>query len=67
MDKLGEALAEAEQQLSDNSLYDAENKAKLTQVLALQAQSKSDLEEIEMEWMAQQEVLEQMEQEFNSQ
>ncbi|EIO3979465.1 ABC transporter ATP-binding protein [Vibrio vulnificus] len=67
MDKLGEALAEAEQQLSDNSLYDAENKAKLTQVLALQAQSKSALEEIEMEWMAEQEVLEQMEQEFNSQ
>ncbi|NMV12254.1 ABC transporter ATP-binding protein, partial [Vibrio parahaemolyticus] len=27
MDKLGQALAEAEQQLSDNTLYDGENKA----------------------------------------
>lgn len=67
MDKLNTALAEAEQQLADSSLYEAENKAKLTQVLALQASSKSNLDEIEMEWMSEQESLEQMEQEFNQQ
>jgi ATP-binding cassette subfamily F protein 3 len=67
MDKLGTTLAEAETQLSDNSLYDGENKAKLNQVLAIQANSKSELEDVEMEWMALQEELEQMEQEFNSQ
>ncbi|WP_047047583.1 ABC transporter ATP-binding protein [Vibrio mexicanus] len=66
MDKLGADLEQAEQELSDTSLYEAENKAKLNQVLALQASSKSALEEVEMEWMEQQEVLEQMEQEFNA-
>ncbi|WP_038175151.1 MULTISPECIES: ABC transporter ATP-binding protein [Vibrio] len=67
MDKLGATLAEAETQLSDNSLYQAENKAKLNQVLASQANSKSALEEVEMEWMAIQEQLEQMELEFDNQ
>ena len=66
MDKFSQAITEAEDQLVDNSLYDAENKAKLTQVLAQQASSKSELENVEMEWMAQQEELEQMEQEFNN-
>lgn len=67
MDKLNEIVADSEQQLSESSLYDAENKAKLNQVLATQAQAKSELEEIEMEWMSEQETLEEMEQEFNSQ
>lgn len=67
MDKLNEIVADSEQQLSESSLYDAENKAKLNQVLATQAQAKSQLEEIEMEWMSEQETLEEMEQEFNSQ
>ncbi|KII77695.1 ABC transporter ATP-binding protein [Vibrio renipiscarius] len=66
MDKLGQVIAQAEEHLSDNSLYDAENKAKLTQVLAQQARGKSDLEETEMEWMALQEELEGMEQEFSN-
>ncbi|PMJ89334.1 ABC transporter ATP-binding protein [Vibrio sp. 10N.261.55.A7] len=65
MDKFSDAIAQAEDQLSDTSLYEAENKAKLTEVLALQANSKSQLEEVEMEWMAGQEALEQMEEEFN--
>ncbi|MGC9461664.1 ABC transporter ATP-binding protein [Vibrio genomosp. F10] len=65
MDKLNEAIAIAEQHLSDTSLYDAENKAKLNEVLALQATSKSQLEQVEMEWMAEQEALEQMEEEYN--
>ncbi|WP_165310130.1 ABC transporter ATP-binding protein [Vibrio ziniensis] len=67
MDKLNEIIADSEQQLSESSLYDAENKAKLNQVLAIQAQAKSELEEIEMDWMSEQETLEEMEQEFNSQ
>ncbi|MEH0690203.1 ABC transporter ATP-binding protein [Vibrio cholerae] len=64
MDKLGKALSDAEGQLSDNSLYEAENKAKLNQVLATQASCKAELEEVEMEWMAGQEQLEQMEAAF---
>ncbi|MFL9797689.1 hypothetical protein AB6D62_023315 [Vibrio cyclitrophicus] len=66
MDKLTLDLEEAEQQLSDTSLYEAENKAKLNKVLALQASSKSQLEEVEMDWMSTQEELEQMEQEMDS-
>ena len=67
METLGHQLAEAETQLSDNSLYEAENKAKLNQVLTAQSQAKAELEDVEMEWMALQEELEQMEQEFNGQ
>ncbi|MBA5762721.1 ABC transporter ATP-binding protein [Vibrio sp. 404] len=67
MDKLGQKLSEAEGNLSDNSLYEAENKAKLNQVLADQASSKAELEDVEVDWMALQEELEQMEQEFNDQ
>lgn len=66
MDKFTADLEDAEQQLSDTSLYEAENKAKLNQVLALQATSKSQLEEVEMEWMSIQEELEQMEQDMES-
>ncbi len=66
MDKFTADLEEAEQQLSDTSLYEAENKAKLNQVLALQATSKSQLEEVEMEWMSVQEELEQMEQDMEN-
>ncbi|UGA54585.1 ABC transporter ATP-binding protein [Vibrio sp. VB16] len=64
MDKLSVTLTETEQELLDTSLYQAENKAKLNQVLALQATSKSSLEDIELEWMTIQESLEEMEQEF---
>ncbi|MDG3086969.1 ABC transporter ATP-binding protein [Vibrio hannami] len=65
MDKLNDVLAEIEQQLTDTSLYQSENKAKLNKVLAEQAASKSELEEVEMEWMDIQETLEQMESEFS--
>ncbi|WP_117235952.1 ABC transporter ATP-binding protein [Vibrio maerlii] len=66
METLTEALEAAEQKLSDTSLYDAENKAKLTEVLAQQASAKSELEDVEMEWMDGQEQLEQMELELNN-
>ncbi|CAM3847614.1 ABC transporter ATP-binding protein [Vibrio aquimaris] len=67
MDSLNSTLSQAELQLSDNSLYESENKAKLNGVLAAQSQAKIELEEVELEWMAHQEELEQMEQEFNHQ
>lgn len=60
MDKLSQDLAQAEEQLGDVSLYQDENKARLTQVLNQQATSKSQLENIEMEWMSLQEELEQL-------
>ena len=66
MDKLNTIISKAEEQLSDSSLYESENKAKLTEILAVQANSKSELEEVEMDWMAEQETLEEMEKEFNS-
>ncbi|MGO2324309.1 ABC transporter ATP-binding protein [Vibrio casei] len=62
MDTLGTELADAEQQLSDVSLYQDENKAKLTEVLAIQASRKSQLEDVEMEWIALQEELESLNQ-----
>jgi ATP-binding cassette subfamily F protein 3 len=65
MDTLGATLSETELQLSDTSLYQAENKAKLNQVIAIQAAAKSELEEVELEWMSLQETLEEMEQEIS--
>ena len=67
MNSLSSALSQAELELSDSALYELENKAKLNQVLTSQSQAKMELEDIELEWMAQQEELEKMEQEFNSQ
>ncbi|WP_072670442.1 ABC transporter ATP-binding protein [Vibrio injensis] len=65
MDKLNAILAQAELTLSESSLYDAENKAQLTEVIANQATAKSALEQVESDWMAEQEHLEQLEQEFH--
>ncbi|NOH70565.1 ABC transporter ATP-binding protein [Vibrio pectenicida] len=67
MNSLSSALSQAELELSNSALYELENKAKLNQVLTSQSQAKMELEDIELEWMAQQEELEKMEQEFNSQ
>ncbi|EKF9199982.1 ABC transporter ATP-binding protein [Vibrio cholerae] len=64
-DKLNHVVSEMEAQLSDTSLYEAQNKATLTEVLAKQAAAKSELEQVELEWMAEQETLEEMEREFN--
>lgn len=63
LDCLNEKLQECETKLGDNNLYQPENKAKLTQVLSDQTEAKSELELVELEWMEQQELLEQMEQE----
>ena len=66
LEKLNAVISDVENQLAESSLYEAANKAKLTELLALQASSKSQLEDVEMDWMAEQETLEAMEQEFNS-
>ncbi|MEZ9862403.1 ABC transporter ATP-binding protein [Vibrio breoganii] len=60
MDKLNNVLELCEEQLGDTELYQAENKSKLTQVLGQQASAKSELEDVEMEWMTEQESLEEM-------
>ncbi|MBJ6947337.1 ABC transporter ATP-binding protein [Vibrio cholerae] len=65
LDKLNHVVSEMEAQLSDTSLYEAQNKATLTEVLAKQAAAKSELEQVELEWMAEQETLEEMGREFN--
>ncbi|MCL1039293.1 ABC transporter ATP-binding protein [Shewanella submarina] len=56
-------LAELEAMLADTSLYDAENKAKLTAVLKERTELTNTLEESEMDWLELQETIDMMEQE----
>ena len=58
MNKHSSNLTEIENQLADSELYSAENKEKLTALLALQVEVKKALEEVEMDWLAAQEELE---------
>ena len=60
MNKHASKLAEIENQLADSELYSAENKEKLTALLAQQVEVKKALEEVEMDWLAAQEELEVM-------
>ncbi|BAJ00485.1 ABC transporter ATP-binding protein [Shewanella violacea] len=60
-------LSEIETMLADMSLYDAENKAKLTQVLAERTTLAQSLEESEMEWLDVQENIEEIELQVRSQ
>ena len=60
-------LSEIETMLADMSLYDAENKAKLTQVLAERTTLAQSLEESEMEWLDVQESIEEIELQVRSQ
>jgi len=60
MNKHASKLAEIENQLADSELYSAENKQKLTALLAQQVEVKKALEEVEMDWLAAQEELEAM-------
>jgi len=67
LDKVTAQLQEVENALADNSLYDAQNKAILTELLAKQAKlvpEQNDLEEQLLELL---EELEQHENEFNAQ
>lgn len=60
-----EKLEKSEQLLADSAIYADENKAKLKDQLAIQAEAKSKLEEIEMNWLDAQEQLEQQQKEFD--
>ncbi|MEQ8314907.1 MAG: ATP-binding cassette domain-containing protein [Gammaproteobacteria bacterium] len=51
IDKINKALKKLEEQLADSSLYDDANKTKLTEILQKQGELKSELAEIEEDWM----------------
>ncbi len=59
-------IADVESALSEPSIYEAANKDKLTELLRKQADAKSSLEEVELEWMDLQEQLEAMETAFQN-
>jgi hypothetical protein len=65
IEQLSAIIAEAENQLADPAIYQSDNKARLTEQLQRQADAKSTLEEVEQEWMEQQEALEALEATFN--
>ncbi|QEM88175.1 ABC transporter ATP-binding protein [Glaesserella parasuis] len=58
LEKLAASLTTLEETLASPEIYDAENKAKLTDILAKQVATKKQLEEVEMEWLEVQEQLE---------
>ena len=58
MNKLSAQRSDIENQLADADLYQAENKEKLTALLAQQVEVKNALEDVEMDWLAAQEALE---------
>ncbi|MCE9677643.1 ABC transporter ATP-binding protein [Shewanella sp. AS1] len=60
-EKHGERLSEIENLLADTSLYEADNKAKLTQILSERTQLSQALEESELEWLTLQEEIEAIE------
>ncbi|OOF83123.1 ABC transporter ATP-binding protein [Rodentibacter ratti] len=60
MNTLTEQLAEIENGLADSALYSAENKEKLTALLAQQVETKKALEAVETDWMETQEMLEEI-------
>jgi ATP-binding cassette subfamily F protein 3 len=51
MEKLQTILEESENQLADTTLYEAARKTDLQKVLQQQGDSKSELEDVEMQWM----------------
>ena len=60
MNNVSEQLAEIENSLADSELYNAENKEKLTALLAQQVDAKKTLEKLEVDWLEAQEQLEEM-------
>ena len=60
--KIAQRLAELETELADGSLYDAENKAKMTQVLNERTSLTQEMDESEMNWLELQEQIEEIEQ-----
>lgn len=66
MQDCSQQLAQIEQQLTDTALYEAQNKAQLKTLLGQQAHLSAQSEEAEMNWLQQQESLEQMQKEFDA-
>lgn len=66
LEKYTEQLHVHEMALADPSLYEASNKDKLTHLLREQSNTKTSLEEVEIEWMEQQEQLESMQADFQN-
>jgi ATP-binding cassette subfamily F protein 3 len=64
MAELQEKLHLVENQMAEPDIYNADNKAKLKQVLAEQASYKIQLEDTEMQWLDAQELLDQKLQSF---
>ena len=62
IDKLQQQLAKIETQLADQSLYEEDAKARLTEILQEQGKVKSDLEASEEQWLDIQQRLEEAEQ-----
>ena len=60
MQKWQDELAKVEEALSDSDIYQAENKSKLTEHLKQQAKLKSDIEEVEMQWLDFEEQIEEI-------
>lgn len=60
LEKLTACLADLETALASPELYEAENKAKLTETLTKQVDTKKQLETVEMEWLELQSELEEM-------
>ena len=60
MNNVSEQLAEIENSLAGSELYNAENKEKLTALLAQQVDAKKTLEKLEVDWLEAQEALEAM-------
>ncbi|QHB18108.1 ABC transporter ATP-binding protein [Mannheimia pernigra] len=58
LEKATEKLNKLEAMLAESDIYEAENKAKLTETLAQQVETKKQVEEIEMKWLEAQEELE---------
>ncbi|WP_417760770.1 ABC transporter ATP-binding protein [Shewanella sp.] len=60
--KFSQRLAELEEKLADTSLYEAQNKATLTEVLAERTELQQQLEESELQWLELQEQIDNIEQ-----
>ncbi|MDY2947866.1 MAG: ABC transporter ATP-binding protein [Mannheimia varigena] len=58
LEKATEKLNKLEAMLAESEIYEAKNKAKLTETLAKQLEAKREVEEIEMQWLEAQEELE---------
>lgn len=56
--KWQEQLIQVESQLADTEIYQAEHKAKLAECLQTQVKLKQDIEEVEMQWLALEEEIE---------